>query len=49
MIAPDLLGHGGSSKPSGLEHYAPSRIAADLLDVIDQVKTKHVVVVGHDW
>lgn len=49
VIAPDLLGHGGSSKPTGLEHYAPSKIAADLMDIVDQCKAQRVVVVGHDW
>ena len=48
-IAPDLLGHGGSSKPAGLDRYAPSKIAADLVDILDQSKVQRVVVVGHDW
>ena len=49
VIAPDLLGHGGSSKPPALEHYAPSRIAADLVDILESTKTGRVVAVGHDW
>ena len=49
VIAPDLLGHGGSSKPPALEHYAPSRIAADLVDLLESTKTGRVVAVGHDW
>ena len=49
VIAPDLLGHGGSSKPSQIAHYAPSKITADLIDVIDHCDVDEVVVVGHDW
>ncbi|TFK93585.1 alpha/beta-hydrolase [Polyporus arcularius HHB13444] len=49
VVAPDLIGHGGSSKPPSLEHYAPSRIAADLVAVLDNVKAGRVVAVGHDW
>ena len=46
VVAPDLLGHGGSSKPAALEHYAPSRIAADLVDVLDSAKVGRAVAVG---
>lgn len=49
VIAPDLLGHGGSSKPSNMEHYVPSKVAADLVDILDQFKLTRVVAVGHDW
>ena len=46
IVAPDLLGHGGSSKPSSVECYAPSRIAADLVDILDKSKVERVVAVG---
>ncbi len=49
VVAPDLIGHGGSSKPPSLEHYAPSRIAADLVAILDNVRAGRVVAVGHDW
>ena len=49
VIAPDLLGHGGSSKPDQVAHYKPSKIAADLLDVVEQCNASKVVAVGHDW
>ncbi|KAI0772090.1 alpha/beta-hydrolase [Trametes elegans] len=49
VVAPDLLGHGGSDKPAGLEHYAPSKVCADLVDILDQCKVARAVAVGHDW
>ncbi|KAI0368116.1 alpha/beta-hydrolase [Pilatotrama ljubarskyi] len=49
VVAPDLLGHGGSDKPSGLQNYAPSKICADLVDILDQCKVGRAVAVGHDW
>ncbi|KAH9894458.1 alpha/beta-hydrolase [Cubamyces lactineus] len=49
VVAPDLLGHGGSAKPSGLQNYAPSKICADLVDILDQVKAVRAVAIGHDW
>ncbi|KAI9001416.1 alpha/beta-hydrolase [Trametes punicea] len=49
VVAPDLLGHGGSSKPSTLDSYAPSKVCADLVDILDQAKVGRAVAVGHDW
>ena len=49
IVAPDLLGHGGSSKPSSVECYAPSRIAADLVDILDRSNVARVIAIGHDW
>ena len=49
IVAPDLLGHGGSSKPSSVESYAPSRIAADLVDILDRSNVARVIAIGHDW
>ncbi|PIL37011.1 hypothetical protein GSI_00703 [Ganoderma sinense ZZ0214-1] len=49
VIAPDLLGHGGSSKPLSVDHYVPSKVAADLVDILDQFQLRRVVAVGHDW
>ncbi|TBU32927.1 alpha/beta-hydrolase [Dichomitus squalens] len=49
IIAPDLLGHGGSSKPSSVDRYAPSKIAADLVDILNHSKAVRVIAIGHDW
>ena len=49
VVVPDLLGHGGSSKPSSVELYVPSKVAADLVDVLDQSKVGRVIAIGHDW
>ncbi|CDO71355.1 hypothetical protein BN946_scf184908.g113 [Trametes cinnabarina] len=49
IVAPNLLGHGGSSSPSTLQSYVPSRVCADLIDIIDQAKVNQAVAIGHDW
>ncbi|KAI0824771.1 alpha/beta-hydrolase [Trametes gibbosa] len=49
VVAPDLLGHGGSDKPTDLQSYAPSKICADLVDLLSQTKAGRAVAVGHDW
>ncbi|EIW61342.1 alpha/beta-hydrolase [Trametes versicolor FP-101664 SS1] len=49
VVAPDLLGHGGSDKPAHLKYYAPSSICADLVDILGQAKVGRAVAVGHDW
>ncbi|KAI0650286.1 alpha/beta-hydrolase [Trametes meyenii] len=49
VVAPDLLGHGGSDKPTSLQSYAPSKVCADLVDILDQCKAVRAVAIGHDW
>ena len=43
-IAPDLRGHGASSKP--LDGYGVERLAADVIAVIEALGLEHVVLVG---
>ncbi|KAH9918177.1 alpha/beta-hydrolase [Epithele typhae] len=49
IVAPDLLGHGGSSRPSDLASYVPSKATADLVDILDHLNAQKVIAVGHDW
>lgn len=48
-IAPDLLGYGGTSKPTDPAAYKFSGMTADLVEIIDAEKVDKVVSLGHDW
>jgi pimeloyl-ACP methyl ester carboxylesterase len=50
VIAPDFRGFGGSDKPEGDARvlYAPDRLAADVLALLDHLGITRFVVVGHD-
>ncbi|ESK90762.1 epoxide hydrolase [Moniliophthora roreri MCA 2997] len=49
LIVPDMLGYGGSSKPTDVEAYRHSLIANDLKDILDAEGIQRAVVIGHDW
>ncbi|KAK7047663.1 hypothetical protein VNI00_006431 [Paramarasmius palmivorus] len=49
LIVPDMLGYGGTSKPTDIPAYRYSLIAADLKDILDAEKVQKVVAFGHDW
>lgn len=50
VIAPDLLGLGGTSKPLDPEAYRASLICQDLIELLDAEKSSNdqVIAVGHD-
>jgi len=45
VVAPDLVGHGGSAKPRG--DYSLGAHAATLRDLLDQLGLDRVILVGH--
>lgn len=49
MIAPDLLGYGGTSKPLKIEAYKGKGMAGDIAEILKAEKIPCVVGVGHDW
>ncbi len=49
VIAPDQRGYCKSSKPEGVENYAPDRIAADVFALADALGIDRFTVIGHDW
>jgi pimeloyl-ACP methyl ester carboxylesterase len=49
VIAPDLRGFGGSSKPADTDAYAAPRLVADVLGLLDHLSIDQVQLVGHDW
>ena len=50
ILAPDLLGYGGSSKPLNPEAYLGSIMSADIIQILDHERiTGKVIAIGHDW
>jgi soluble epoxide hydrolase/lipid-phosphate phosphatase len=48
LIVPDLLGYGGTSKPTDPKDYAYHSMVRDLLDILDEERIPKVVSIGHD-
>ncbi|WP_372351707.1 alpha/beta fold hydrolase [Streptomyces sp. KL116D] len=49
VIAPDMRGYGGSSRPADPEAYDALTLCADLAGLLDAVGADDAVFVGHDW
>lgn len=49
VIAPDQRGFARSSKPEGVENYAPDKTVGDLLALATHFGKERFVLVGHDW
>ena len=49
VVAPDQRGYARSSKPEGVEAYAPDRIVGDLIALADALGIDRFTLVGHDW
>ncbi|GMF67736.1 unnamed protein product [Aspergillus oryzae] len=48
VIAPDLLGYGGTSKPTNLAAYKSKSMAAEIISILDAEGIDKVHAVGHD-
>ncbi|KAJ7590104.1 alpha/beta-hydrolase [Mycena floridula] len=48
LIVPDMLGYGGTSKPTDLEAYKSTLICKDLIEILDSEKISKCIVIGHD-
>ncbi|KAF8204646.1 Alpha/Beta hydrolase protein [Pholiota molesta] len=49
VIAPDMLGYGGTSKPMDAEQYSTKKLSADLAALLDVLEIERAVFIGHDW
>jgi len=49
LIVPDMLGYGGTSKPTNPEDYVPSLIVQDLVDILNAESVEKSIAIGHDW
>lgn len=48
VVAPDLLGYGGTSKPEDYRAYSWRAMSAHIKEILDAENTPQVVGVGHD-
>lgn len=48
-VAPDLRGYGETGGPADVDAYRQSRLAADVVALIDALGAERAVLVGHDW
>lgn len=48
-IAPDMRGYGRSSVPAEPSAYALEEIVGDVLELLDHLKIRAAIFVGHDW
>lgn len=49
LVIPDLLGYGGTSKPTDPNEYNGKLMANDLYEILDDEQIKQIIPVGHDW
>lgn len=47
VVAPDLRGHGTSSKPESEAHYSLATLAADLVGLVDTLGWERFALLGH--
>jgi pimeloyl-ACP methyl ester carboxylesterase len=49
VLAPDMRGYGGSSRPAEVEAYDVLTVGEDLIGLLDALGEDRAVFVGHDW
>ena len=49
VVAPDMRGYGGSSRPEERSAYAIANLVADAAGLFDALGARRRVLVGHDW
>ncbi|NEB79160.1 alpha/beta hydrolase [Streptomyces sp. SID14478] len=49
VLAPDMRGYGGSSRPADVDAYDALALCADLAGLLDDIGADDAVFVGHDW
>ncbi|KAF8064071.1 alpha/beta-hydrolase [Lyophyllum atratum] len=49
LIVPDMLGYGGTDKPTDPAQYAQSLMSQDVIDILDFENVDKVIAIGHDW
>jgi pimeloyl-ACP methyl ester carboxylesterase len=49
VLVPDLLGYGGTDKPSSPKAYLGKKMATEVMDILDHERLDKVHVVAHDF
>jgi pimeloyl-ACP methyl ester carboxylesterase len=48
-VAPDMRGYGNTERPAEIERYTLFHLVGDMVGVLDSLREKTAVIVGHDW
>jgi pimeloyl-ACP methyl ester carboxylesterase len=48
-VAPDMRGYGDTDRPVEIDRYTLFHLVGDMVGVLDALKEKNAVIVGHDW
>jgi len=48
-VAPDMRGYGDTDRPAEIDRYTLFHLVGDMVGVLDTLKEKNAVIVGHDW
>ncbi len=49
VVAPDMRGFNLSEKPKGAKEYTQSKVAKDIVALIEHLGYEKAIIVGHDW
>jgi pimeloyl-ACP methyl ester carboxylesterase len=49
VVAPDMRGYGGTSRPDEIERYTLIDLAGDMIGLAGALGETQAVIVGHDW
>ena len=49
ILAPDLLGYGGTDKPLETDAFRMRFMVEDIVEILDAEKTGRALVIAHDW
>ena len=49
LIVPDMLGYGGTAKPTDPAEYVPSKMSKDLVELLDAEGVSQAIAIGYDW
>ncbi|PVH73549.1 alpha/beta-hydrolase [Cadophora sp. DSE1049] len=50
ILAPDLLGYGGTSKPLDINAYIGHSMASEIMSIVDHEQiSSPLIAIGHDW
>lgn len=49
VVAPDLRGYGGSSRPTEIDAYRPEMLIADVISLMQALDLQNTTIIGHDW
>ena len=49
VVIPDMLGYGGTDKPSDVKEFKGKKMCASLIAIMDKEGAQRFISAGHDW